>query len=114
MRRYTTKEVAKTIGVSYLTLLRWLYSKQLAEPERISYGGQSLRLWTKADIARARKYKKDGREEDVAGRAFVDALASPDHELEPFTSGNAIYRKLSRYSPPVYVNRYNHNVAIVR
>jgi hypothetical protein len=58
--------------------------------------------------------KRMGREEDVAGRAFVDALASPDHELEPFTSGNAIYRKLSRYSPPVYVNRYNHNVAIVR
>jgi hypothetical protein len=24
------------------------------------YGGQSLRLWTKADIDRARKYKKDG------------------------------------------------------
>ena len=60
MRRYTTQEVAKTIGVGYQTLLRWLYSKQLAEPERMMYGGQNLRLWTKADIARARKYKVDG------------------------------------------------------
>jgi hypothetical protein len=60
-KRYTTQEVAKTIGVGYQTLLRWLYSKQLAEPERMMYGGQNLRLWTKADIDRARKYKKDGR-----------------------------------------------------
>ena len=60
MRRYTTQEVAKTIGVGYQTLLRWLYSKQIAEPERMMYGGQNLRLWTKADIARARKYKVDG------------------------------------------------------
>ena len=57
MTRYTTQEVAKTIGVGYQTLLRWLYAKDLAEPERMMYGGQNLRLWTKADIARARKYK---------------------------------------------------------
>jgi hypothetical protein len=60
MKRYSTQEVAKTIGVGYQTLLRWLYSKKLAEPERLSYNGQSLRLWTKADIARARKYKVEG------------------------------------------------------
>jgi hypothetical protein len=61
MRRYTTQEVAKTIGVGYQTLLRWLYGKKLAEPERMMYGGQNLRLWTKADIQRARRYKIEGR-----------------------------------------------------
>jgi hypothetical protein len=60
MRRYTTQEAASAVGVSYLTLLRWLYAKKLDEPERMMYGGQNLRLWTKADIARARKYKADG------------------------------------------------------
>jgi DNA-binding transcriptional MerR regulator len=57
---YTTKQVAKSIGVGYQTLLRWLYAKHLAEPERINLGGASVRLWTKADLQRARQYKKDG------------------------------------------------------
>ncbi len=60
MRRYTTQEAAKAIRVSYMTLLRWLYAKAIAEPERMIYGGQTLRLWTKADIARARKFKVEG------------------------------------------------------
>ena len=60
MKRYTTQEVAQAIGVAYQTLLRWLYSKKLAEPERMIYGGQNLRLWTKADVARARKFKETG------------------------------------------------------
>lgn len=61
MKRYTTREVAKKIGVGQQTLLRWLYSKQLAEPERLDFGGQSLRLWTTADIKRAKKYKTEGQ-----------------------------------------------------
>jgi hypothetical protein len=60
IRRYTTREVAKEIGVGHQTLLRWLYAKQLAEPERMKYGGQNLRLWTKDDLKRARKYKVEG------------------------------------------------------
>ncbi len=63
MKRYTTREVAKMIGVGHQTLLRWLYSKALAEPERLELGGQSLRLWTKADIKQAREYKIQGREQ---------------------------------------------------
>ena len=72
MRRYTTKEVAKTIGVSYLTLLRWLYAKKLAEPERMMYNGQNLRLWTKADIERARRYKKEGLRERRSRKGTKD------------------------------------------
>jgi hypothetical protein len=60
MRRYTTQEAAKAIRVSYPTLLRWLYAKAIDEPERMLYGGMNLRLWTKADIERARRYKVDG------------------------------------------------------
>ena len=60
MKRYTTKEVALAIGVGYQTLLRWLYAGKLAEPERMILGGATLRLWTKADIQRARQYKVKG------------------------------------------------------
>ena len=62
MRRYTTKEVADAIGVGYQTLLRWLYAKKVKEPERITLGGTTLRLWTKDDIKRARQYKVKGYE----------------------------------------------------
>jgi hypothetical protein len=63
IRRYTTKQVAKEIGVGHQTLLRWLYAKKLTEPERMIFGGQNLRLWTKDDIKRARKYKIEGAAE---------------------------------------------------
>ena len=66
MTRYTTKQVAKTVGVSYQTLLRWLYAKKIAEPERIILGGQNLRLWAKRDIARARKFKAANYQERLS------------------------------------------------
>ena len=57
---YTTKQVAKKIGVGYQTILRWLYAKKLSEPERMIIGGATVRLWTEADVQRARKYKVEG------------------------------------------------------
>jgi hypothetical protein len=60
---YTTKQVAEKIGAGHQTLLRWLYAKKLAEPERIIFGGQNLRLWTKDDLQRARTYKVKGAAE---------------------------------------------------
>jgi len=57
---YTTKQVAEKIGAGYQTMLRWLYAKKLAEPERLVLGGATIRLWTEADLQRARKYKLGG------------------------------------------------------
>ena len=34
--------------------------RTLAEPESIKLGGASVRLWTKADLKRARKHKVEG------------------------------------------------------
>lgn len=60
MKRYTTKEVAQTIGVGYQTLLRWLYAGKLDEPERMVLGGATLRLWTKADIKESAAIQGEG------------------------------------------------------
>jgi hypothetical protein len=57
---YTTRQVAKKIGVGYQTILRWLYAQELAEPERLVIGGATVRLWTEADVLKARKYKVEG------------------------------------------------------
>lgn len=55
MKIYSTAQVAKLVGVSKLTLLRWLYAGKLKEPARAS--GHDWRLWTDADVNRAKKYK---------------------------------------------------------
>jgi len=65
-RFYTTRQVAKAAGISYLTLLRWIYAGDIAEPERIILGTMKLRLWTKNDIQRVRRYKIDGQAERQA------------------------------------------------
>ena len=57
MRTRSTAEVADEIGVSKLTLVRWLLAGKLKEPRRVKQGGIELRLWTEADVERARKYK---------------------------------------------------------
>jgi hypothetical protein len=67
---YTTKQVAKKIGVGYQTLLRWLYAKDVPEPERIVLGGASVRLWTEGDLKKARKYKIEGRAERQSRRGI--------------------------------------------
>jgi DNA-binding transcriptional MerR regulator len=57
MKAHTTPEVAKLIGVHLRTLHRWLESGAVAEPKRGKIGGLAVRIWTKADIKRARKIK---------------------------------------------------------
>ncbi len=70
MKRYsTTREVAKAVGIGHQTLLRWLYAKDVAEPELITLGGMKLRLWTADDIRRVRRYKTEGMAERRARQA---------------------------------------------
>jgi len=57
MRTRSTAEVARLVGISKLTLIRWLLAGNLKEPRRVKQGGVELRLWTDADVERARKYK---------------------------------------------------------
>lgn len=57
MKGYTTAQVAKAIGVSKNTLLQWLYAGRLREPKRVMVGAIEWRMWTGADVDRARKVK---------------------------------------------------------
>lgn len=57
---YTTVEVAKEIGVNKSTLLRWLYAGKLAEPEQqLTVGAIENRIWSEADLDRARAFKAE-------------------------------------------------------
>ena len=56
---YSTAEVAKLIRVSKATLLRWLQTAQLGEPRRAIFGGVESRIWTVADLERARAFREE-------------------------------------------------------
>lgn len=55
-KTYTTGEVAKQIGVSRQTLQTWIAGGKIKAPVAIEVGPVTVRLWTKADIERARKF----------------------------------------------------------
>jgi ABC-type cobalamin transport system ATPase subunit len=40
------------------TLLRWLYAGKLAEPKSEVFAGVSSRVWSAADLARAKAFKE--------------------------------------------------------
>ena len=56
-RTFTTGQAAKQIGVSRQTLQFWIATTKIEAPALIGQGNATLRLWTKADIDRAKKFK---------------------------------------------------------
>jgi excisionase family DNA binding protein len=58
MKTYSTVQVARMIGVSKMTLLRWLWAGKIPEPRHRTNGGQDVRLWGPKDVERVRRYKE--------------------------------------------------------
>jgi excisionase family DNA binding protein len=56
-KTYTTREAAKALGVSPQTLYTWIGRRQIDAPTPLSLGRSTMRIWTAADIERARKLK---------------------------------------------------------
>jgi predicted DNA-binding transcriptional regulator AlpA len=54
---YTTAQAAAKIGVSRQTLHAWIEADRIVAPKPIELGQRPVRLWTEADIQKARKYK---------------------------------------------------------
>jgi hypothetical protein len=59
MATYSTSQVAREIGTSKLTLVRWLLAGKVSEPRRVSHAGQEIRVWTDRDVKRVQKYKQE-------------------------------------------------------
>jgi hypothetical protein len=59
MATFSTAQVAREIGISKLTLIRWLLGGKVSEPRRVSQVGQEIRIWTDRDVERVRKYKQE-------------------------------------------------------
>jgi hypothetical protein len=53
--RRSTREAAKKLGVSLLTLQRHVAARTIKVPPLKRIGGVSIRLWTASDVEKARK-----------------------------------------------------------
>jgi hypothetical protein len=57
-RRFrTTAEAAKAIGISRATLQAWIKNDMIQPPVPTLVGAVAKRLWTVADIEKARKFR---------------------------------------------------------
>jgi hypothetical protein len=59
MKGYSTAKVATEVGISKLTLIRWLVAGKVKEPRRVKQAGVEFRIWTRRDIERVHKYKAE-------------------------------------------------------
>ena len=67
MRRYSTVEAARALGVSYPTLHRWLRARRFPVPPLRRLGKISVRWWTTRDLARVRRYMERHYRENRRG-----------------------------------------------
>jgi excisionase family DNA binding protein len=58
MMRYSTVQVAKMLGIHQPSLQRLIRQKRIPFPSLETVGGMRIRLWTEADVERARKAMK--------------------------------------------------------
>ena len=54
MNRYSTREAAKKLGISFTSINRYIADKKIPLPPVVKVGGVSVRLWSDADIERVR------------------------------------------------------------
>jgi predicted DNA-binding transcriptional regulator AlpA len=55
MTSHSTREAAEKIGLSLITLKRYIAAKKIPLPPVTKVGGVRVRLWSEADIERVRQ-----------------------------------------------------------
>jgi predicted DNA-binding transcriptional regulator AlpA len=55
MTDYSTNQTAKKLGLSIMTMHRYMKAKKIPVPRMLEVGGVRVRLWSEKDIERVRK-----------------------------------------------------------
>jgi excisionase family DNA binding protein len=55
MKQYSTREAAKKLGVSLLSIQRYIAAGKILAPPVLNVGGGKLRIWTEAEIEHVRQ-----------------------------------------------------------
>ena len=58
MRKFSTTEVAEMLGLHQPNLQRAIRQKRITAPPLVKVGRMKVRLWSKADVEKARKELK--------------------------------------------------------
>jgi len=64
MSEYSTRQAAKELGMSLLTLQRYIASKKIPVPPVTTVYGMKVRIWTEQDIEKVKRVLpsiRDGR-----------------------------------------------------
>jgi excisionase family DNA binding protein len=59
MKKLSTIQVARLLGIASGTFHRWIREKRIEAPPPQTLGGMQVRLWSDADIAKVKKYKAE-------------------------------------------------------
>jgi len=57
MRTHSTKQLAKLVGVHWITLLRWAAAGQIKPSQVIRLNSAKIYCWTDADVEKVRRFK---------------------------------------------------------
>lgn len=63
MRRYSTTEVARKLGIDQANLQRLIRHRRIPFPPLVTVGRMKIRLWAKRDVDRARQAIERRRKE---------------------------------------------------
>ncbi len=55
---YSTPQAVKLVGISSMTLFRWITTKQFRPPRTQVIGGIKRMAWSRSDVARLRRFKE--------------------------------------------------------
>lgn len=55
MDKYSTRSAAKELGISFMSLMRYIKAKKIPAPPSVKVGGSIVRAWTRDEIERVRK-----------------------------------------------------------
>ena len=55
MKQYSTREAAKQLGLSLLSIQRYIAAGKIPVPPVLNVGGGKLRIWTDPDIEKVRQ-----------------------------------------------------------
>jgi predicted site-specific integrase-resolvase len=55
----STGQAASAVGISVMTLHRWVAGRKLKAPKLRIRNGRAVRLWGKADLVKLRKVKQE-------------------------------------------------------
>jgi excisionase family DNA binding protein len=58
METYSTIEVARLLKITSGTLHRWIREKRIEAPPLQSLGRMQIRIWSKKDVDKVRRYKE--------------------------------------------------------